>query len=111
MSPPTGCEARLINLPSANLQFRTDAKCVVLAASVAQCLELDVQRKVAVSHFVTEQSWRTRGVHQQDILVAIVIEVGDRDRCPAGRARGSGNQSRTVEKLSRPVVPKKKHTW
>src|SRR5207244_5065828 len=60
VSYPICGDARLIYLAGANLQSRTDAERVVLAAAVAEAFELDVQREVVVSKIVAQETRRPR---------------------------------------------------
>ena len=80
-----------------------------LPLPVRKAFELHVEREVAVPEIVAEQSRRSGSVDEQQIFVAIVIDVGNRDRGRPGRAHGTGISVERSTKSSRAVVPKEKH--
>ena len=91
-------------LAGAELQPRADAERVVLAAAGAERLELDVQGEVAVPELVAQQTRRAGGIDEREILVAVVVDVGDRDRGGARGAQRRGENARSVEEFAGAVV-------
>ena len=75
----TGHDARLIELARADLEPRADAERVVLAAAGSERRELHLHAEVGVAPVVAQQVDAV-AVAEEDILIAVAVEVGDQQR-------------------------------
>src|SRR4051812_45704462 len=91
-----GGDACLVNLSRSQLQSRADTERVVLAASVAQALELDVHRQIAVSKVIAQQSGCAAAVDQEKILVSVFVDIRNRERRSSGGTDRSGKHIRAI---------------
>ena len=66
--------------------------------------ELDVHGEVRVPLLVAQQARRAAGVDRGDVLVAVVVDVGDDERSGASRAEVRRENRRAVEEPASAVV-------
>src|SRR5439155_11379318 len=71
-----GHDACLVELPGPNLEPRADTERVVLAAAGAECRELHLHAELGIAAVVAQEV-HTGAVPDEDVLVAVTIEVGD----------------------------------
>src|SRR5689334_13986966 len=107
----SGCHAGLVDVTGAQIQARSDPERIVLSAASPQCLELDVHGEIGVAAFVSQKARRSIAIDRPEIDVAIVVDVGRRDRQRTSCSRARRQQCGAIEIFAAAIVAEYEQRW
>ena len=110
MRHATRHDARLQDLARAQLDPGPDAEVIVLAAPGAQSLELYARGQILVAAVVSQEANIAVRIRNKEILVAVIVDVGDGERCASHHVHRCGQQVRPILEPA-VIVVKEKYAW